>query len=358
MRIILMGTGPFALPSCKRLLADGHDVPLVVTRPLVNPSAKKLPPRPVYDWAQNAGLTIFEPPSINTPDAIGKLKELESDLFFVCDYGQILSHECLEASRLGGINLHGSLLPRHRGAAPVQWCLLRGDTVAGVSVIHMTPRLDAGPMLAIRETDILDDETAEELEPRLAEIGVDATIESLEVLESWDGVREIGKVQDKNLVTKAPRFAKTDGALDFRLPADYLVRLIRACQPWPGTFAELAWPEEKKQLRLIVRRARQLSTPKAMSLQPGEAQRVSVAQMWEKDPEWFEESHWPRIEQWSNKWQEVMAVGCGEGTLLISEVQPAGKRLMNVQEFMRGHQIVPGCQFRLPKSAKTQLDTA
>jgi len=180
MRIILMGTGPFAVPTCERLLADGHDIPLVVTRPLVNPNAKKLPPRPVYDWSQAAGLPTFEPASINTPDAIGELKNLNADLFFVCDYGQILSKECLEASKLGGINLHGSLLPRHRGAAPVQWSLLRGDKVAGVSVMHMTPRLDAGPTLAICETKIREDETAEELEPRLAEIGIDATVESFD----------------------------------------------------------------------------------------------------------------------------------------------------------------------------------
>ena len=352
MRIILMGTGPFAVPTCKRLLADGHDIPLVVTRPLVDPNAKKLPPRPVFDWAQSADLSMFEPASINSPDAIEKLNELKADLFFVCDYGQILSKECLEASKLGGINLHGSLLPRHRGAAPVQWSLLRGDTTAGVSVIHMTPRLDAGPTLAVRETSIHDDETAEELEPRLAEIGVDATVDSLKLLSSWDGSSELGQIQDKGLVTKAPRFAKADGALDFRLPADYLVRLIRACQPWPGTFAELAWPDGKKKLRLIIRRARNVAAIPTVNLQAGEARRVSLAELFERDPKFCAESAWSNPEQWSDKWQEVIAVGCSEGVLLISEVQPSGKRLMNAQEFMRGHQVVEGCQFEIARAAE------
>ncbi|MFK7736134.1 MAG: methionyl-tRNA formyltransferase [Pirellulaceae bacterium] len=358
MRIILMGTGPFAVPTCERLLADGHDIPLVVTRPLVDPNARKTPPRPVFDWAQDEGLPILEPASINTPEAIGELKSLKADLFFVCDYGQILSQDCLEASKLGGINLHGSLLPRHRGAAPVQWSLLRGDKVAGVSVIHMTPRLDAGPTLAIRETSVLDDETAEELEPRLAEIGIGATVESLETLESWDGIQEIGAVQDKGLVTKAPRFAKQDGALDFRLPADYLVRLIRACQPWPGTFAELAWPDGKKKLRLIIRRARHLAALPDLDLQPGEACRLSIAELLEEGPSSLSSSGWPAAELWSGKWQEVIAVGCSEGVLLISEIQPSGKRLMNAQEFMRGHRITEGCQFSLPDPPKTRLDVA
>jgi len=152
MKIIVMGTGPFAVPTAQRLLDDGHDIPLLVTRPLPEPKPKKLPPRPVYDWAQENGLQIYEPASINDTEAIETLSEHEADLFFVCDYGQILSNNCLKAAKLGGINLHGSHLPRPPGASPAQWSFLRVASEAGLTVIHMTPRLDAGPALQVART--------------------------------------------------------------------------------------------------------------------------------------------------------------------------------------------------------------
>ncbi|OYW19101.1 MAG: hypothetical protein B7Z55_09480, partial [Planctomycetales bacterium 12-60-4] len=144
-----------------------------------------MPPAPVRDWAKENSLPIFEPQSINDPVAIAELEKYAPELFFVCDYGQILSKACLSVPRLGGINLHGSLLPRHRGAAPVQWALLKGDAEAGVSVIHMTPRLDAGPILSVASTMILPDENAGQLEPRLAEIGIEASLRRIAHFDYW-----------------------------------------------------------------------------------------------------------------------------------------------------------------------------
>lgn len=331
-----MGTGPFAVPTCQRLLDEGHDIPVVVTRPLPDPPPKKLPPRPVYDWATQHGLELFEPASINTPEAITKLEEYAADLFFVCDYGQILSKACLSAAGLGGINLHGSILPRHRGAAPVQWALLRGDDETGVTVIHMTPRLDAGPSLSIRKTAIARHETAAELEPRLAELGVEATIQSIDLLAAWDGSSPLGEIQDPSLVTKAPRFAKSDGQLDFRLPAEYLVRLVRACQPWPGTFAELRW-KSGKQIRLIVRAASHVAAhppiPVLAEAPVGTVASVREEQLGTPEP---------------LPWDEMLGVQTGEGVFLIGRVQPAGKREMDAQEFLRGHALDGGCEFVLP----------
>lgn len=339
MKIIAMGTGPFAVPTCQRILEAGHDIPLVVTRPLVNPAAKKLPPRPVYAWATDAGLPIFEPQSINTPEAITTLAEHQADLFFVCDYGQILSNDCLAAARLGGINLHGSILPRHRGAAPVQWALLRGDAEAGVTVIHMTPRLDAGPALVIARTPIDGNETAEALEPRLAVLGVDASLEAIAMLEAWDGESELGQIQDKSLVTRAPRLKKSDGQLDFRLPAEYLVRLVRACQPWPGTFAELSWPNGKK-TRIIVRQAC-YGPPVSSSAEIGSARAVKPEEVG------FESS---------NSKDEWIAVHTADGEFLITQLQPSGKRTMAPQEFLRGHALVEGCKFLLPDEPASMLE--
>ncbi|MCA9133337.1 MAG: hypothetical protein KDA45_09290 [Planctomycetales bacterium] len=340
MRIIVMGTGPFAVPTCRELLSAGHDVPLVVTRPLAQPRPKKIPPRPVFDWARENSLEIFEPASINDPQAIAKLAEYHPDLFFVCDYGQILSKDCLSVPRLGGINLHGSLLPRHRGAAPVQWTLLQGDELAGVTVIHMTPGLDAGPALAQESLVIAPDETAEQLEPRLAEAGVAASLRSIELLSGWDGKAVLGELQDKSLVTRAPRFTKADGQLDFRHPAQQLVRRVRACQPWPGTFAELTWPEGKR-LRLLIRAARCVETlPPLADAAPGCALAIDASEL---------DSTTAGQRNWSAPWNKLIAVACSEGTFLIARLQPAGKREMVTAEFLRGHPLSPGARFLLPQ---------
>ena len=337
MRIIVMGTGPFAVPTCKRLLADGHEIPLVVVRPLVDPTAKKLPPTPVRDWAKENSLPIFEPQSINDPAAIAELAKYAPELFFVCDYGQILSKACLSVPKLGGINLHGSLLPRHRGAAPVQWALLRGDSEAGVSVIHMTPRLDGGPVLSIASTKVLPDENAGQLEPRLAAIGVEASLQAVEQLSHWDGKAEIGIVQSNESVTKAPRFAKSHGQLDFRLSAEYLVRLIRALQPWPGTFAELSFPDGK-QVRVLIRLARAVE----------HASGRSAGEVWPCNTKELGLD-------WPTPWQRVLAVATGAGTLLIARLQPASKREMDAEEFLRGHSLLDGVQFLLPETQLSEL---
>ncbi len=344
MRIVVMGTGPFALPTCRRLLQDGHDVPLVVTRPVADPSSKKQPLRPVFEWARAAGIEIFEPPSINAPEVIAQLSAIGADLFFVCDYGQILSNAALGAARLGGINLHGSLLPRHRGAAPVQWALLRGDLEAGVTVIHMTPRLDSGPALAMSKTQILPDETAEGLEPRLAELGVEACVKALDMLQHWDGVSPLGELQDSNLVTKAPRFAKSDGQLDFRKSATQLECQVRACQPWPGTFAELVW-SSGKQMRLLIRSARGInSAVEPLTAAPvGKVASIGGGEL---------DADQAGAHVWTPPWDHVLAVACGQGSLLISRVQPAGKREMSVDEFLRGHPIPESAQFTLASSGK------
>ena len=337
MRIIVMATGPFAVPTCKRLLAEGHEIPLVVVRPLVDPTAKKLPPTPVRDWAKENSLPIFEPPGINDPAAIAELEKYSPELFFVCDYGQILSKTCLGVPSLGGINLHGSLLPRHRGAAPVQWALLRGDSEAGVSVIHMTPRLDAGPILSIASTKILPDENAGQLEPRLAEIGIEASLQAIQQLSHWDGQSDIGSVQTNAGVTKAPRFSKSHGQLDFRLSAEYLVRLVRALQPWPGTFAELQFADGKH-VRLLMRTARAVDHSSGRN--PGE--------VWPcKTPELG--LNWPA------PWQHVLAVATGSGTLLIARLQPASKREMDAEEFLRGHALLNAAQLILPEPPLSEL---
>jgi methionyl-tRNA formyltransferase len=339
MRLILMGTGPFAVPSFEALRERGYEIVHVVTRPTVASIGKKeQPSSPVRKWAADHNLPIAAPASINDSETVQWLALQHADLMVVCDYGQILSRAALATSRLGGINLHGSLLPRHRGAAPVQWSILSGDQLAGVSVIHMTPALDGGPVLRILQTEIASDETASELEIRLSRIGVSATTESVAALESKGNLEEcigLGMTQDKALATKAPRLAKQDGELNLNYQVRYIDRLVRGLQTWPGTFAQLQIDEEKE-LRLIVPKV----VPFQCSLDGSELGRESSSGsvlFGNRLNEFL--NHHPALQsemQTRAPDTQMIAVAV-DGVLAIPQVQPAGKRLMSAEEFLRGH---------------------
>ncbi|MCA9268304.1 MAG: methionyl-tRNA formyltransferase, partial [Planctomycetales bacterium] len=237
MRIVMMGTGPFAVPTFRWLLESKHDVPALVTRPPRAARGKAAEAAgPMQEIAERHGLPVLMPESVNTPAAQDAIRALGADLFVVCDYGQILSPESLALAPLGGINLHGSLLPKYRGAAPVHWAVMHGDAETGVSVIHMTPRLDGGPLIAVRRTPIRADETTPELEARLAEIGVDAVAEAIELLAAAPIGTAIGEPQDAALATKAPRLAKADGAVDWTHSAAQIRNQVRGLKPWLGTY--------------------------------------------------------------------------------------------------------------------------
>ena len=180
MRIVVMGTGPFAVPTFRWLLQSEHEVPALVTRP----------PRPVHrhgkpavcpmrEVAAEFELPIFDPEDCNDAAAVDEMARLQPELLMVCDYGQILSPQALGVAPHGGINLHGSLLPKYRGAAPINWAMYHGEPETGVSVIHMTPRLDGGPVLTVRRTPIGPEENAIDLEERMSQLGVEAVAEAI-----------------------------------------------------------------------------------------------------------------------------------------------------------------------------------
>jgi methionyl-tRNA formyltransferase len=327
VRLILMGTGPFAVPSFDAIRAQGHEIICVVTRPSVASSGKKDPPvSPVRQWASNHDLSIVDPISINDPATNQWLASLQADLMVVCDYGQILSKAALETTRLGGINLHGSLLPRHRGAAPVQWSILAGDARTGVSIIHMTPTLDGGPILHQSATDIGNTENSEQLEARLSQIGVESTLASIALLETKASLTEcsnLGLRQDKALATKAPRLAKEDGELNCHYPVQYLDRLIRGLQPWPGTFAHAHFPDGKS-IRILISKAMPVKCNlSAADVAPGDLiYGDTLTQLQSQEPRLLGHS--------------LCAVAI-DGVLAIPIVQPAGKRLMLADEFLRGY---------------------
>lgn len=316
MRLLMLGTGPFAVPTFESLLASSHAVSALVTRP--QPLAvgrRKSPANPMREVAEQRGLLVFSPEDINAEPVRAQLAALQADLMVVCDYGQILSPDLLAVTPLGGINLHASLLPRYRGAAPINWALLDGQAETGVTVIHMTPGLDAGPCLVQRATAIGPTEDAVALEARLAQLGVAAVHEALALLTAWDRQTALGIPQDPRLATKARRLRKSDGQVDFSQAATRIVNQVRALKPWPGTFT--VWHGGGGELRLIVDSAAvaEWSGPAAA---PGAVVHVSKHQL---------------------------LVATGDGVLALERVQPAGKRVMPVDEFLRGHAVQPGDRF-------------
>lgn len=319
MRLVLMGTGPFAVPSFEALRCDGHEIACVFTRPEVQSVSKKgPPPSPVRIWANEHGLKHLTPESMNSQESIDLVKSLAPDLLVVCDYGQILSNQALETARWGGINLHGSLLPRHRGAAPVQWSILSGDKTAGVSVIHMTPGLDAGPVIQHDSTPIDPRENAGELEQRLSQLGVGTVRQSLLLLESSNG--STGIPQDKSLTTKAPRLSKADGQIRCEFPVRLLDRQLRGLQPWPGCFCEFE-SSSGNRFRVITHSGRPLQC---------DIDSHAVGSVLFKEDcrnGWFKEG---------DNVPELSLV-CKDGLFAVETIQVAGKKSMTAQEFVRGY---------------------
>ena len=320
MRLVVLGTGPFAVPMFQSLLESSHDVAALVTRPTPVPRGKeKVALNPMRDLAQSREIAVHEPASINAPEGIELLKRLEPELLVVCDYGQILSREALAIAPLGGINLHGSLLPKYRGAAPVHWAILNGDSETGVSVIHMTPRLDGGPVLATRRTPIGSEETMPDLEARLADLGIEPVHEAIAKLQKWDRVRALGTPQDPSQASKAPRLKKEDGAIDWSKSAEQIRNHIRALKPWPGSYT--FWQRSGLEpLRLVLDRAMvdRGQRTEDRGQEPGQVL-VSVGNQLE--------------------------VATGDGVLSILALQPAAKRHMAVDEFLRGYPVQVGDRF-------------
>ncbi len=315
MRIIMMGTGPFAVPTFDSLLASEHEVVVLVTRPTPpTRSRSKPPPNPMREFAESRGIQVLAPEDINSEAAATQLESLRPDLYVVCDYGQILSNDALSIPPLGGINLHGSILPKYRGAAPVHWAVMNGDEQTGITVIHMTPKLDGGPVLTVRTTPIGEHETTEQLEPRLALIGVEAVHEAIKMLESWDNESPLGEKQDPALACRAPRLKKADGAVDWSQSATQIYNKFRALKPWPGSFTQWERPNGQT-LRLILDDMRMADTSPPEGAETGS---VLVAE------------------------GDNLEVVTGDGVIRVTQVQPAGKRVMAVDEFLRGCPIPVG----------------
>jgi methionyl-tRNA formyltransferase len=326
LRLVVMGTGPFAVPMFEALVRSHHEVLAVVTRPDRAAPGRRPPANPMRAAATAAGVPVLDPGRINDDDAVTTLAGLRPDLFVVCDYGQILSPRVLAIAPLGGINLHGSLLPRHRGAAPIQWAILAGDPITGVSVIHMTPALDAGAVIVVRAAPIYPGDTAPALEAHLADLGAGATLEAIERLDAaralWKPGEplEIGVPQDAAKATRAPRLSKADGIVDWARPATHIERMRRALEPWPRTTAFLARAGGDP-LRLVLEDVAvdPDHAAAAAGAAPGEILAAGAA---------------------------GIVVACGGGSaVVIRRLVPEGRRSMTAAEFLRGSPVLPGMRF-------------
>lgn len=310
MKLIMLGTGPFAVPTLRALVAGGHEVPLVVSRPFKG--RKKAPRPPMHTAAEELGIELWTPESVNLPESVERLAGIEADLLVVCDYGEILKPAALAATRLGGVNLHGSLLPKYRGAAPVQWAVLSGDDVTGNTVIQMTAGLDSGPCLAQQRVPIDPDETAGELEDRLAALGAEAVTEVVEKLA--DGSAEPVEQVHAD-ASKAPRLAKQDGLVDWTLPAEEITNRVRAMSPWPRAFS--FWHAEGREpLRVAIDKVQVVEGDAAATV-PNVAPGIGPGGVLPDG--------------------KRLLVVTGSGLLEIVELQPAGKRAMAGGDFLRGY---------------------
>ena len=302
MRIVFMGTPDFAVPCLQRILADGHEVPAVFTQPdkPVGRHAVLTPP-PVKQLAQERGIPVYQPTKMRDGTVAAQLKELAPDCLVVVAYGRILPQAILDVPPKGCINIHGSLLPKYRGAAPINWAILNGERETGVTIMYMAKELDAGDILHVLKTDIDPQEDAQALTARLAELGAQALSETVEQLRAGTAHRT---VQNHSAYTYAPMLTKDMGMVDWTKPAQRIHDQVRGLIPWPCASTELGGATVK-----IFRTEVGSETAKASGTV------VSAG-------------------------KAGIDVACGDGRLLrILELQPQGGRRMAAADYLRGHPL-------------------
>ena len=305
MRLVFMGTPQAAVRSLRRLIDDGHEIVAVWTQP-DRPKGRgnKLHQSPVKEFAVSHNLTVHQPLKIKTPEAKELFASHQADAAIVVAYGRILPAEFLNASPHGCINVHFSLLPKYRGAAPVNWAIVEGEKETGVTTMRIVAELDAGPVLLQRATQIAESETAPELMERLSLVGADLLSETLRGIESI-----AAQPQRKEDATFAPMLKREDGRIDWTMDAAAIERRVRGFQPWPSAYTTL------KSRRLIIRQA----TAEMLEQTTSSAGHII-------------EAH-----------GDNMVICCGDKTALrVSELQPEDSRRMSARDFLNGAHIKVG----------------
>jgi methionyl-tRNA formyltransferase len=306
MRIVFFGSPRAALPSLERLLETGHSISLVVTQPDRPAGRGKEPtPPPVKETALRRGIPVLQPEKIRKDaGALTAIRQVEPEISVVVAYGQIIPAAIINLPRYHSINVHFSLLPRYRGAAPVQWAILNGEPKTGVTLFELNEKMDEGDILSQMETDIGPRENTRDLEDRLSRLGADLLIRTLEKIDRLPHLP-----QDQTLASLAPRLHKDQGRIDWRSDTRCIDRLVRAFYPWPGAFTFF------RGQRLIVRAGSPLLIP-APASEPGRVVEVR---------------------------REGVVVGCGGGTFyLIERLQRENKKEMAAADFLHGTKMEIG----------------
>jgi methionyl-tRNA formyltransferase len=333
LRLVMMGTGTFAEPTLEALLSGPDPVVGVFTQPDREGAQKRGSTRQVgrgmKEIAAEKDVPTFQPESVNSPEGVAALRNLAPDLLVVAAYGQILSKEVLSIPTQGAINVHGSLLPKYRGAAPIAHAILNGETETGITIIRMSAGLDAGDMLAKAAIPI-GEETAGELEAKLAPLGAKLALDTIARMKSGPIV---GEKQDPKLVTKAPKLTKEMGLIDWSKPAEQICRQVRAMQPWPTSYTFLH-RVGKTAVRVIVNRA---ALPA----------RTPIVDSTGREIGYFIPAGGERpAGSWiTNQTSGVWVCAGNDSAVEVLELQPAGKKRMTAEEFLRGHPLKEGDRF-------------
>lgn len=301
-----MGTPDFAVPSLRALLENGYEVVGVFCQP-DRPKGRghKLAACPVKELAQSAGIPVFQPERIKREEGVAMLKSCAPDLCVTAAFGQLLSQEILDIPPLGTINVHSSLLPKHRGSAPINWSIIKGDQVTGVTTMFTDKGMDTGDILLMRETPIGPKENAGELTDRLAVMGAQLLIETIRALEAGT----LSRIpQDHAAATYEPKMDKELGRIDWSRPAQEVDALVRGTTPWPGAFTTLG-DQTIKVFELAVRDG-------SASGAPGEIVAADAKQ--------------------------GLVVSCGDHDVLLTQIQMPGAKRMNAKDYLRGHTMETG----------------
>ena len=313
MRIAFLGSGAFGLPSLLALATSHHEILHVISQP-DRPAGrgKNLTPTPASTWALARGLPLTRTENANAPDVLALLRQLQPECLVVIAFGQKLSDELLTIAPRGGINLHSSLLPRYRGAAPINWTVLNNDPLAGVSVITITSIMDAGDILATASTPVEPSETAGELHDRLADLGAPLLPQVLDALANGTETR---LKQDPTLATRAPKLHRDLAWVDWTRPALEVSARIRGLSPWPGVQVQLLTPDGQTRTQATLLKCLAHDGP-------------------------------PHSPEKCGSVLPDRTIACGTGSLSILTIQPQGKKPMDLPAFANGYSLRPTLRFK------------
>ena len=312
MKTVFMGSDRFGIDSLDALSSSRHSLELVVTQP-GRPAGRHRKPRPtpVAVWAMKKGVRLVEAHDVNDPTVVAEIARTAPEVIVVAAFGQKIGTEIINLPRRGIINVHASLLPKYRGAAPINWAIINGETRTGISIITVAEKMDAGDIIAQAEVDIAPDDTAETLGAKLARLAGPLLLETLDKIA--DGTATYTK-QDHTKATLAPRLKKSDGFLDFSAPANHLERRIRGLWPWPAAAALYVRIESRRPERVTIASAEVVPCENPAALAAGTL-------------------------------DEHLNVICGKDSLKIRKIKPAGRNLMDFTAFVRGRATKPGDAF-------------